>query len=113
MTNVTVESADNCTVNTSRPAETDAEHRLLADLMKYYNLEARPVLNKSERVLVTFGLALTQIVELVSGEDSFATFVLPNEQRTNLVATNLLTSCNRLTTRSGYPGAFAWLATAC
>ena len=100
-------------MNTSRPAETDAEHRLLADLMKYYNLDARPVLNKSERVRVTFDLALTQIVELVSGENSFATFALLNEQRTNLVAMNLLTSCNRLTTRSGYPRAFAWLATAC
>ena len=45
--------------------ETDPEHILIEHLMKNYNADARPVLNKSENVKVLFDLAFNQIVELV------------------------------------------------
>ena len=74
MTNVTVENAtqnvDYCTVDKTKPSQTDPEHRLLADLTKNYNLDARPILNKSKAIQVLFGLALTQIVELVSRNEN-------------------------------------------
>lgn len=81
ITNVTVENAtkleDYCTGN--KTSETDPEHRLLADLMKNYNLDARPILNKSKPVEVLFDLALTQIVELVSGNENpkFSSVLVP------------------------------------
>lgn len=49
----------------TNPSETDPEHKLIADLMKNYDLDARPVLNKSKPVDVSFDLAFNQIIELV------------------------------------------------
>jgi hypothetical protein len=54
-----------CTVDKTNPSETDPEHKLIADLMKNYDLDARPVLNKSKPVDVSFDLAFNQIIELV------------------------------------------------
>lgn len=50
----------------SHPSATDPEHILISDLMKHYNADARPILNKSAAVKVTFDLAFNQIVDLVS-----------------------------------------------
>ncbi|XP_048581252.1 neuronal acetylcholine receptor subunit alpha-3 isoform X2 [Nematostella vectensis] len=42
----------------------DVEHRLLNDLFKDYNKEARPVLNKSEAIEVQFDMAYAQLINL-------------------------------------------------
>ena len=44
-----------------------AERRLLEDLMLYYQKLERPVANESEAVELKFGLALQQIMDVVSG----------------------------------------------
>ena len=43
----------------------DDELRLVKDLFKNYKSEVRPVKNKSEAIEVLFGIAYTQLVELV------------------------------------------------
>ena len=40
---------------------------LLEDLLAYYNKLERPVANESEAVVLTFGLTLQQIIDVVSG----------------------------------------------
>ena len=42
------------------------EIRLLGDLMSDYNKLERPVYNESEAIVLTFGLALQQIIDVVS-----------------------------------------------
>ncbi|RWS14600.1 hypothetical protein B4U79_05491 [Dinothrombium tinctorium] len=41
------------------------ERRLLKHLLEEYNTMERPVLNESEPVLVSFGLTLQQIIDVV------------------------------------------------
>lgn len=41
-------------------------NRLLKDLLTYYSIYERPILNASEQVIVTVGVALQQLVALVS-----------------------------------------------
>lgn len=43
----------------------DDELRLINDLFSKYNKEVRPVKNKSQAIEVVFGIAYTQLVELV------------------------------------------------
>ena len=43
----------------------DDELRLVKDLFTNYSKEVRPVKNKSEAIEVVFGVAYTQLVELV------------------------------------------------
>jgi hypothetical protein len=42
------------------------ERRLLNDLLETYNKLERPVVNESEAVILTFGLTLQQIIDVVS-----------------------------------------------
>ncbi|KAH9376543.1 hypothetical protein HPB48_019765 [Haemaphysalis longicornis] len=42
------------------------ERRLLADLLANYNTLERPVLNESEPLILSFGLTLQQIIDVVS-----------------------------------------------
>jgi len=42
------------------------EYRLMADLMRHYDSRVRPSLNASEHLNVTFGMALAQIIDVVS-----------------------------------------------
>lgn len=42
------------------------EYRLVRDLMKGYDKRIRPSLNHSDSLNVTFGLALAQIIDVVS-----------------------------------------------
>jgi hypothetical protein len=44
----------------------DHEYRLVRDLMRNYDLRVRPSLNASRSLNVTFGLALAQIIDVVS-----------------------------------------------
>jgi hypothetical protein len=44
----------------------DPEHKLIGDLMKNYDQNARPILDKTKPVNVRFDLAVNQIVELVN-----------------------------------------------
>ena len=41
------------------------ERMLLDDLLAYYNKLERPVSNESEAVVLTFGLTLQQIIDVV------------------------------------------------
>ena len=41
------------------------ERMLLEDLLAYYNKLERPVANESEAVVLTFGLTLQQIIDVV------------------------------------------------
>ncbi|KAH6932566.1 hypothetical protein HPB50_007611 [Hyalomma asiaticum] len=43
------------------------ERRLLTDLLANYNTLERPVLNESEPLILSFGLTLQQIIDVVSG----------------------------------------------
>ena len=43
------------------------EYRLVRDLMRNYDPRIRPSLNASIPLNVTFGLALAQIIDVVSG----------------------------------------------
>ena len=43
-----------------------AEHRLMYDLLTGYEKSIRPVINSSQAVDIKLGLALTQILDLVS-----------------------------------------------
>ncbi len=49
-----------------RHRQIGTEHRLYDDLFSYYNPESRPVENASKPVLVNFGIALNQLLDLVS-----------------------------------------------
>ena len=42
------------------------EKELLDDLLKNYNVQNRPVLNESSPIVITFGVTLQQIVDLVT-----------------------------------------------
>ena len=42
------------------------EKELLTDLLKNYNTQNRPVINESSPIVITFGVTLQQIVDLVS-----------------------------------------------
>ena len=42
------------------------EKELLTDLLKSYNVQNRPVMNESSPIVITFGVTLQQIVDLVS-----------------------------------------------
>lgn len=42
------------------------EKRLLTDLLQNYNILERPVANESEPLLISFGLTLQQIIDVVS-----------------------------------------------
>ena len=44
----------------------DNEYKLVRDLMRNYDLRIRPSKNASESLNVTFGLALAQIIDVVS-----------------------------------------------
>ena len=44
----------------------DMEYRLIRDLMRNYDRRVRPSLNASDSLNVTFGLALAQIIDVVS-----------------------------------------------
>ena len=50
----------------SRVSCDDNEYRLIRDLMRNYDPRVRPSLNASESLNVTFGLALAQIIDVVS-----------------------------------------------
>ena len=41
------------------------EKELLTDLLKNYNVQNRPVMNESSPIVITFGVTLQQIVDLV------------------------------------------------
>ena len=51
------------------------ERMLLEDLLAYYNKLERPVANESDAVVLTFGLTLQQIIDVVSYEPIFTTCV--------------------------------------
>ena len=61
------------------------ERMLLEDLLAYYNKLERPVANESEAVVLTFGLTLQQIIDVVIfvGEKknliSSSIFIMPKE----------------------------------
>lgn len=42
------------------------ERRLLNDLLSNYNVLERPVANESEPLIVSFGISLQQIIDMVS-----------------------------------------------
>ena len=42
------------------------EKKLLGDLMRPYNYLERPVVNESEPLMLTFGITLQQIIDVVS-----------------------------------------------
>lgn len=44
----------------------DYEYQLIEDLLRGYDLRIRPSINSSEALNVTFGLALSQIIDVVS-----------------------------------------------
>jgi len=44
----------------------DYEYRLMEDLLRGYDPRIRPSINSSEPLNVTFGLALAQIIDVVS-----------------------------------------------
>ena len=52
----------------------EAERRLLNTLMEQYNKLERPVYNESDPLVLTFGLTLQQIIDVVS-------FIFPNYTR--------------------------------
>ena len=47
------------------------ERRLLVDLMSDYNKLERPVYNETDPVILTFGLTLQQIIDVVSLSSNF------------------------------------------
>jgi Neurotransmitter-gated ion-channel ligand binding domain len=47
----------------------DEEYRLMRHLLRNYDRRVRPSLNASESLNVTFGLALAQIIDVVSKPD--------------------------------------------
>ena len=47
------------------------EKRLLANLLDKYNTLERPVANESDPVIVSFGLTLMQIIDVVRGSAMF------------------------------------------
>lgn len=49
-----------------RASTDDTEYRLIRDLLRNYDNRIRPSLNASEALNVTFGLALAQIIDVVS-----------------------------------------------
>ena len=49
-----------------RYSNMSAEHRLMYDLLTGYEKSIRPVINSSQAVDIKLGLALTQILDLVS-----------------------------------------------
>ena len=51
------------------------ERRLLNDLMANYNKLERPVVNESDAVVLTFGLTLQQIIDVVSDKSFILTFL--------------------------------------
>ena len=54
----------------------DMEYRLVRDLMRHYDQRIRPSKNSSEALNVTFGLALAQIIDVVSGAPKRRVYVL-------------------------------------
>lgn len=50
----------------SDSAQGPHEKRLLNDLLSSYNVLERPVHNESEPLLISFGLTLQQIIDVVS-----------------------------------------------
>ncbi len=50
------------------------EKKLLNDLMRHYNYLERPVLNESDALMLTFGITLQQIIDVVR---RLSTFNLP------------------------------------
>ena len=44
----------------------DVEYKLIRDLLRNYDSRIRPSMNASEALNVTFGLALAQIIDVVS-----------------------------------------------
>ena len=63
--NMTDRNQLECIVDKTNPTEMDPEHQLIEHLMKNYNQDTRPVLDKTKPVRVLFDLAFSQIVELV------------------------------------------------
>jgi hypothetical protein len=58
------------------------ERRLLKDLLSNYQVLERPVANESEPILVSFGLTLQQIIDVVSLEvDHQNNYVIPTYSR--------------------------------
>jgi len=51
------------------------ERMLLEDLLAYYNKLERPVANESEAVVLTFGLTLQQIIDVVILADKIIYFI--------------------------------------
>lgn len=62
----TVPTHNQCKVDKKNPQKEDPEHRLLKDLMRNYDPNVRPIIDKTKPVHVKFDLAFNQIVELVS-----------------------------------------------
>jgi hypothetical protein len=64
--NITARKELDCTLNMMKATGLDPEHKLIGDLMKNYDQNARPILDKTKPVNVRFDLAVNQIVELVN-----------------------------------------------
>lgn len=47
------------------------ERRLLNDLLSSYNVLERPVANESEPLIVSFGISLQQIIDMVSAKKCY------------------------------------------
>ena len=58
-------AVDQYLLSTAPHNQDDDEMRLVSHLLKTYNKEVRPVQNKSDAVQVIFGMAYTQLLDLV------------------------------------------------
>lgn len=66
------------------------EYRLVRDLLMGYDKRVRPSRNHSEALNVTFGLALAQIIDVVSKERTSSFSVHPAVARQNFIKSKCL-----------------------
>ncbi len=59
------------------------EKKLLNDLMRHYNYLERPVLNESQSLMLTFGITLQQIIDVVSRQKDI--LLPPTFMRKNII----------------------------
>ena len=67
---------------------------LLEDLLAYYNKLERPVANESEAVVLTFGLTLQQIIDVVcrplcNGTKIFFKYLFLQDEKNQILTTNV------------------------
>ena len=70
------------------------ERMLLEDLLAYYNKLERPVANESEAVVLTFGLTLQQIIDVVcrplcNGTKIFFKYFFLQDEKNQILTTNV------------------------